>query len=382
MLGLRVKYFFANFIYKTGNFILQVFKGILFNGRLDYNAKNILIFRTGNLGDTFCTIPTIRAIKKRFPDSRLIFMTAEKIPNLPHPIEVLNGLIKVDEIFTYDPSSLKNLKYISNFRNRLKNKRIDLVVYLGQSSVSLFRYIRDLFFFKLGGCRSVCGFQWTKHRIFPLAQRNYRRFDKEVERLMKLLTPLGVYSEVSWEITEVPLSFNWPTTAVLDSRPVVAIHPTAKFPVKQWPFERFIEVVRVLREKYNAFIVVVGAEEAEKEGKLISETLEKDVLNLAGKTTFLELAEVLRRCDFLISNDSGPIHVAAAVRTPVVGIYSARDYPECWYPWGEIHRVIRKDMDCQICLKTECTTMDCIKNISVKEVLQASDEILEEVKKR
>lgn len=372
-----MKYFFANLIYVIGNGILKVFQNIFFNIKFNFNPKNILIFRTGNLGDTFCAIPALKAIKNQFPDSQLIFMTAEKIPNLPHPIEVLQGLIEVDEVFTYDPTSLKNIKYIFNLRNKLKNKKIDLAIYLGQYDNSILKHIRDLFFFKMIGCRTVCGFQWAKHRIFPLAQRHYRRFDREVERLMKLLAPLGIDNKISWNIPEIPLNFNWPAATVVDSRPVIAIHPTAKFPVKQWPFERFVEIVKALREMHNAFIVVVGDKEAEKKGELISKTLEIDVLDLTGQTTFLELAEVLRRCDFLISNDSGPVHVAAAVvGIPVLGIYSARDYPECWYPWGRIHRIIRKDVDCQICLKTECTTMDCMKNISVKEVLQASDKIL------
>ena len=101
------------------------------------------------------------------------------------------------------------------------------------------------------------------------------------------------------------------------------------------------------------------------------------VINLCGKTNFIELADLLRRCDLLISADSGPVHVAAAVDTPVVGLYSARDYPGFWYPYGSDHIVLRKDLPCQTCFLTECTTMRCMDEITVDDVVEACQAVLE-----
>lgn len=370
-----IEFYIANLVYIFGNTIIRIIKWGLFGSGFPVNPQNVLIFRTGHLGDTFCAIPAMKAVKKRFPNTRFIFITAKQTPNLPHPIDVLKEVIEFDEIFTYEPISLKNLRGLSKLISYLRDRKPDLLIYLGQNSSSLFTLIRDMFFFRVAGCRSVCGFQWTKHRLFPLAQRRYRVFDKEVERLMKLVEPSGVHCEISWDIPRVPLNFNWPQ--FLNSRPIIAVHPTAKFRVKHWPFERFLEVISILHERYNAFFIVVGGNEAKAEAEALVEKFGVDALNLAGKTTFLQLAEVLRRCNLLISCDSGPIHVAAAVGTPAVGIYTARDYPGCWYPWGEQHIILRKDLPCQICLKTECETMDCIKGISADEVLKACGVVLE-----
>ena len=374
MLLLQIESYIANLTYICGNTILRILKWCLFGSGFPASPQNILIFRTGNLGDTFCAIPAMKAAKKRFPNSRFIFMTAKQTPNLPHPIEVLKGTIKFDEVFIYEPISLKTLRGLSKLISYLRGRKPDLLIYLGQSNASLLTLIRDMFFFRVAGCRSSCGFRWMKHRLFPLAQRHYRVFDGEVDRLMKLVEPLGVHCEVSWDIPKVPLNLDW--TKSLNSRPIIAIHPTAKFPVKRWPLDRFIKVGKILQEKYNCLIVIVGGEETKKEAEEIETMAGRNVLNLAGKTTFLQLAEVLKRCDFLISNDSGPVHVAAAVKTPVVGIYSSRDYPECWHPWGNQHIILRKDLFCQACLKTECDTMDCVKLISIDEVLNACGQIL------
>jgi ADP-heptose:LPS heptosyltransferase len=358
---------------------LKITQRILFRSGFPANPLNVLILRTGNLGDTVCAVPAIKAVKERFPKSRFIFMTAQKAANLPHTVEVLKGLVEFDEVFTYDVASLKNLRYLYGLIGQLRSKKLCLVIYLGQSSAPFSRFLRDMFFFRVAGCKSICGFRWTKHWLFSLAQSRYRFFDREVDRLMKLVEPLGVSREVSWDIPSVPLNFDMPK--FLDSRPVIAIHPTAKFPVNRWPLECFLEVSRALKGRCTPFFVVVGGSNAETEAEALVKTIKNDVLNLAGKTTFLQLAEVLRQCNLLISCDSGPVHVAAAVGTPVVGIYTARDYPECWYPWGEQHIVLRKDPLCQARYKTECDTMDCIKNITVDDVLMACDDILKKNRK-
>jgi ADP-heptose:LPS heptosyltransferase len=372
----RFQYFIAKFIYIFGNGIIQILNKILFFQKATKNPQSILIFRTGNLGDAFCAVPAIKAVQKRFPTSKFIFMTANERPDLPHSVGVLKGMVEFDEIITYNTAYVKNPKYLFELITQLRKKNLDLMIYLSQDSAPISRFMRDMIFFRVAGCKSACGFQWTKHRFFKLSQQYFRKFNREVVRLMAIIAPLGISCKIAWDIPSSSLNFNWPSSEILNSRPIIAIHPMTKFPVNRWPIERFIEVVRILQEKYNSFVVIVGGKESRKEAQEIEANIRHNALNLAGKTSFLQLAEVLKRCDLLISSDSGPVHVASAVGTPVVGIYSARDYSECWYPWGNHNRILRKDPPCQVCLKTECETMDCIKSITVDEVLMACDEIL------
>jgi len=89
-------------------------------------------------------------------------------------------------------------------------------------------------------------------------------------------------------------------------------------------------------------------------------------------------AEVISRCNLLISNDCGPAHLAAAVGTPVIGIYSFRNFPGAWHPWGNHHTVLRNDtLPCRFCFLTECETKECINSITAEQVVEVCKEYLE-----
>ncbi len=116
-----------------------------------------------------------------------------------------------------------------------------------------------------------------------------------------------------------------------------------------------------------------------KFGVEISKRAGDIIVNLVGKTNYMEVAEIISRSNLLVSNDTGLVHMAAAVGTPVVGIYSSRDYSGAWHPWGDSHTVLRDDsVTCRFCLKTECETKECINNITVEHVVDACSVYLKE----
>lgn len=363
----RTGYIIAEVIYRAGNVWLTLLTRVLYPKRKKA-PKNIAIFRTGNLGDTFCSIPAIRAVMAEYPVARYILLTSEKTEGTPHPMEVLKDIIPFDKHILFNISELRNPRYLFRLIRRLRREEIDLLVYLG-FSVKFFRIFRDTIFYKISGCKRAIGFKWARHRYFRFSQRRYRTFDNEVVRLMKQLHPLGIDRDtIVWDIPG-------PSSPIVlereGTRPVIAIHSTAKFLVNRWPPDRFGRVIEHLRDELDPILVLIGGPEAAKDEGVIIEAAGDRVINLLGKTDFIELADLLRRCDLLLSTDSGPVHVAAAVGTPVVGLYSARDYPGFWYPYGSGNIVIRKDPPCQVCFLTECPTMRCMDEITVDEVVDA-----------
>lgn len=373
--AVRFQFFCAAFLNGLFNVFLNVFERFLFQRSFPSNPKTILIVRIGHLGDTLCAIPALRAVRGRFPEARQIFMTNSAGGERPFSKDVLEKIIAFDEVIAYDPARIYELGYLKTICMDLKSKKIDLLVYLGQNNVRVLKLLRDMLFFRAAGCKSVCGFRLVAHRFFPLAQRFGRNFDTESLRLMKLVKPLGISDEMNWSLPAVPFK---PMSTVKNSGPLVAIHPYAKYPVKRWPIERFIKVAKHLQAHDHAFIVMIGGKDTIHDAKALMNVLDNNLaLDLTGKTNFLETAEVLRHCRLLLSNDSGPVHIAGAVNTPVVGIYSARDYPNTWYPWGNNHHIFRKDVNCQICYLEECPVMTCIKNVTPEEVIVACDRILE-----
>lgn len=369
----RTGYMLARALYGAGGRVLAAGARILY-GSVRRPPEKIAIFRTGNLGDAFCSIPAIRAVRAKYPRARYVLLTAEKQPDSPHPVDVLCGILPFDGYILFNPAELRTPRYLLRLIRRLRSEKIDLLVYLG-FSVRFFQIFRDLVFYRLAGCKIAVGFSWAWHGFFRLAQAKFGTFDNEVRRLMKILQPLGIDpEEINWAIPSPPVPLFLPDRG---NRPRIAIHPGAKFPVNRWPGEKFNRLITLLQKEFDPQLILVGGVGAGQDtatpriGRRLA-----PVVDLRGKTGYLELADVLRRCDLLISADSGPVHVAAAVATPVVGIYSARHYPGCWYPCGDNHIVIRKDLPCQACFLTDCPSPACMAEISPEEVTRACWRIL------
>nr|HPJ71915.1 glycosyltransferase family 9 protein [bacterium] len=201
------------------------------------------------------------------------------------------------------------------------------------------------------------------------------RFPGETARLALNLTAIGIDPA---DLPQPP-----PPPVPADRLPpgpgrTVAIHPTAKYQAKLWPEERFVEVAEGLARRYpDARFLVVGDAGAGPFGRKLERILPGRISDLSGRLSLSELAGVLTRADLLISLDSGPVHVAAAFGTPVVGVYSSRDYPRSWHPRGEGHEIIRTDPPCAACRKTVCASLECTRAIDPGAVIAAAARILD-----
>jgi len=145
----------------------------------------------------------------------------------------------------------------------------------------------------------------------------------------------------------------------------VAIAPGAKRPANRWPIERYVEVGQELSRR-GFHLLLLGGRGDEQSCAWIASQIGTDALNLAGRTSALESCEALRRCVFVVCNDSGVQHMAAAVGTPCVSIFSAREMRGKWYPHGAQHVVLREDVPCRACYLDECPRGNlCMKLVHV-----------------
>ena len=146
----------------------------------------------------------------------------------------------------------------------------------------------------------------------------------------------------------------------------VAINASARWETKLWGDDKFADLIRQLPKE--RIILTGSAAEAERIGRLAH-----GCRNLAGKTDLFELAQWYQRCAVVVTNDSGPMHLAAAVGTPVVAIFGPTD-PSLTGPYGSGHAVLRAAVPCAPCFKGQCRNSDpmvCMKQVSVAEVLAA-----------
>ena len=169
--------------------------------------------------------------------------------------------------------------------------------------------------------------------------------------------------------------------SVQPSDSLVAIHPSASCISKRWMPERFAQVADRLISEHGARVCLVAGAADARYANDVAGAMRQPAVNFAGTLSVGELAALLHRCRLLISNDSGPVHVAAAVGTPVVDIFGRNQRglsPLRWGPLGEGHVILHKEVGCVTCLAHECDIgFLCLTELTAEEVYQAAVSVLE-----
>ncbi|HKQ03899.1 MAG TPA: glycosyltransferase family 9 protein [Blastocatellia bacterium] len=171
----------------------------------------------------------------------------------------------------------------------------------------------------------------------------------------------------------------WSERGIPDSALAIGIAPGSKMPAKRWPLEHFIEVGRWILDNYQeSRLMILGGSEDHAQGQALQQALGERVVNLAGELSVLESAEALRRCRIYVGNDTGTMHLAAAAGIACVAIFSARDHPGRWDPYGSKHIVLRTEPACAGCLLEVCIeqNMRCLKEISAGRVIDAIQSLI------
>jgi heptosyltransferase-2 len=340
------------------------------------NFKRILIVRTDRIGDVVLSTPVIKALRDEFPQSYIAMMTA------PGAKEIVEGNPYLDQVIIYDKdgkhkSWMRSIKFARN----LKKKGFDLAVILHPSNrVHLVTFLAGIH--KRIGYSRKMGFLLTDRFIHD-KQRGEKH---ESEYNLGLLKALGINTKAEeLHIPIKPEAEIWTDkffkeSGISDNDRLLAIHPGASCPSKIWPAERFVQVADKLAKAHGfKVLVVAGPKDLAKTEEAIR-NMHIPAINLAGKTSIAQLASVLRRCKLFISNDSGPVHIASAVGTPVISIFGRKQAglsPKRWGPLGTKDKFLHKDVGCIECLAHNCVRgFACLKAISVDDVVRAAEEIL------
>jgi 3-deoxy-D-manno-octulosonic-acid transferase/heptosyltransferase-1 len=161
----------------------------------------------------------------------------------------------------------------------------------------------------------------------------------------------------------------------LGKRPIIAINPMARWKAKLWGPDRFAALADRLWDDLSCQIVFTGSRHDRAIIGYISGMMKSKPINLAGRTTLKELAYLYTRCRALVTTDTGPMHIAAAMGCRVVALFGPTDFRRTG-PYGQGHKVIRMDVECSPCFKKKCDHMTCMKLITVEECLEAVKDIV------
>jgi len=367
----------AEALCRLENALVGLVRWCLWPGPKPVEARYVCLYRIGNLGDIICALPAMQAVRNAYSSARLTLVTSPGKRGMPGAQELLSGAAWLDDLVVYHAEDIATLRQRLTFIKRLRRMKFDVWIELSHDLTTLRVVFRNMLAARLAGARWGCGWRISTIRWGARAQSEGKTFPHEVERLTHGIGSCGIGAREA----HFPLPLNEQHASVVSAAlngfvppgtAPVAIAPGAKRLPNRWPLDRYAEVAEALSTR-GFFVLLVGGAGDKDACQWIASRMSKEALNLAGRLSVLESCELLRRCAFVVCNDSGVQHMAAAVSTPCVSIFSDRDMRGKWRPYGPQHIVLQKDVPCHTCYLDECPFDNhCVKLVETSEVLEAA----------
>lgn len=354
-------------------------------------ARRILLIRLDNLGDVLLMTPAFHAVKAALPEASLTLLAS--------PVGAQVGALDpdIDEVIVYQAPWMDPWHKLPQDSEReqqmialLKDRHFDAAIIFTsfhQSALpaAYLCYLADI---PLRAAASIDG----PGSLLTTRHKHPEHMMHEVERGLDLVGALGIRTEEQDLVLQVPPSARSQVMDLLVApdlaahRPLIVVHPGCSMPARTYPWDMYAEVIDLLVEQLGAFVVVTGAED---ERMLVDQVLmsvlpehRPATLALAGVLSFPELCALVQVADLTITNNTGPMHISAAVKTPVVALFALTNPPEQWGPWRVPHRQLYHDVPCRICYSRVCPYKhECLRLVSPTMVVDAASELLKEVSK-
>jgi heptosyltransferase-2 len=345
---------------------------------MDFNADRVekLLIRAVNwVGDAVMTTPAIGAIRESFPRAEITLLANPLVTQLfsPH--------VWVDRVITFDRNGAhKGLSGRIRLAAQLRKQAFDAAVILPNSfESSLIPWLAGIPV-RLGKTGDGRGFMLTgsfrPDEQMPVVH--------EVEYYLELMRHFGITGEARVPHLTVTLEEDQGAALRLAEQGITAddfvigVNPGAAFgSAKRWSPERFAEVAGRLAGAWNAKVIIFGGPGETDIADGIEQHLAGLCCNVAGKTNLRELMALIHRCNFLVTNDSGPMHIAAACGVPLVAIFGSTDHATT-SPYTDKAVIVRKEVECAPCKLRECPTDHrCMTSVSGDDVVQAALQLRE-----
>jgi len=298
--------------------------------------KNILVIRNDRFGEFLLNIPAIRALKEAYPQARISLAVKPAVVELAGAVECVDEAAAWDEI-----------------KGNLRKYKFDLCVVLNPTKEAHWAVFWAGIPVRVGYDR-----KWGFLLTHKLKDTKFLGDRHEVDCNLELVGLVG--ARTLDKTLKIKVDDN--LFREFTGQRVVAIHPFTSDPLKQWPVGRFMELAEMIARELGIKVVIVGMT-IEKSKEVGAEPRDDRIIDMVNKTSLVELAALLKRCCLLVSGDSGPVHLAACVGTPVVALFR-NDLPgktaKRWGPWGEGHVVIEKSNLPDISVEE---VLDKVKNI-------------------
>lgn len=333
-----------------------------------HTLKKIVVRGTNWIGDAVMTTPALSALRTQFPDAEIVMLANPLVAELfefhPH----------VDRVMIYDRKGYhRGIAGFIRIVKELRSQKFDAAILLQNA-------IEAALLAVFSGIPRRAGYTTDGRRLllnYPVTVTAHDKRMHHTDYYCQLLQRLGINDgdgQLCLACTEEEKAW---AASVLESDNVIAINPGAAYgSAKRWLPERFATVADTLAKRYDAKIVLTGGPGEKEIGKDIAAAMTVPSINMVGKTSVRQMMAILAHSRLLVSNDSGPMHVASAFAVPIVAVFGSTDHTTTC-PASESVKIVRKETECAPCLLRQCPTDHrCMTAISADDVLEAAYELL------
>lgn len=338
---------------------------------------NILIVKLSAIGDVIHTLPSLAELRRLYPDAYITWVVEEAAADLVKNHPLLNEVIisrRKSWMKAFHSGNIRQpLREIMSFMKDVRRHRYDVVIDfhgLFKSSVIVFLSLGKR---KLGydSFQELSGLfvsekipeDMNKHAVDRYL--DFPRYLGAKTGSVQFVLPFHEEAEKRAQI--ILRKYN------LEDKNFIAMNPVALWETKLWNDAKFAHLADLIHNELHLKVVFTGSEKASID--TITSLMTTEKINLGGETTLLDLAYIYKKAQVVISTDSGPMHLAAALETPVVALFGPTD-PLRTGPYGFDHTIIRTDISCSPCFLKKCSTKKCMEDISIGQVFTAVKELL------
>jgi heptosyltransferase-1 len=340
--------------------------------------ERVCIIKPSAMGDILHALPILPALRARWPSAHLSWVVSRPFS------ELLEGHPDLDELIVFYRGrrgwDREKLLGMAGLLSRIRRSRFDLAIDLQGLLRSAMMVAATGAKVRVGMADAREGARWfyTHHVDAP------RLGLHAVDRVLRVARAFGAGDSAAHFRLPIPEEARrWAARVVGDvPRPRVVLNVGARWATKRWPPAHFAAIGRLAHRRYGAGLIAVGsAADRPLVDALIGELATTPVLDLCGRTRLSEFAALSQEVDLVVSNDTGPLHLAAAAGARVVGIYTCTS-PELTGPCGETAIAVRTGVDCAASFRKSCRRLDCMTELQPARVWSAVVRQLEAGKRR
>lgn len=356
--------------------------------------NRILIIKPSSLGDIVHALPVLAAIRRAWPNAYVAWLVATPFASL------LDGHPLIDEVIRFDrarygrmlrsPSAFAGfLKFVGEIRRR----RFDLVI-------DLQGLIRSGFFSIASGASQRIGFRHARELAWLFYSKRVHvasNVHHAVDQNMAVVAALGLdnsriefplalrpeeidHASTLLEFASAPAAgekseARIPNSRSVDNESFIAVIPGARWVTKQWRPDRIAALLDRLSEQGFPRSVLLGAPSDREFADKIVAAMTTRASNLVGRTNLRELTAVLSLSALVVTHDSGPMHIAAALGRPIVAIFGPTDPRRCG-PYATAHRIVATPIECSPCYRRTCSHHSCMEQLAVETVESSVRDVL------